>query len=311
MPAGAGGLATARLWDPAYRLSDMPNEPTPPDGRSRASPQRRDADPSRGGDRARDRSPRRGDRPARRLRPRAVGRRRRGDLGAQPVRPGLAGLATPDDPTRPAETATARPTDSPTPEPTATPRPPEPSPAPTAPPAPKPPVVAGTTGRVHAHALQRRLDAWRAKHLVPGVSVAMLWDDGRIVARRLGERRRRARPAGHAGHRLRPRLDLQDLHGGRRPAARRRGQAQARRAGGAPPARVRHRSPGHGQDAARPHQRHQRLLLQPEDRPRAAVQPGRHVDRQAHVALRAAGAHPTRARPGATPTRTTCCWASS
>ena len=28
-------------------------------------------------------------------------------------------------------------------------------------------------------ALQRRLDAWRAKHFVPGVSVALLWDDGR------------------------------------------------------------------------------------------------------------------------------------
>ena len=37
----------------------------------------------------------------------------------------------------------------------------------------------GTTAVASRKALQRRLDAWRAKHFVPGVSVAMLWDDGR------------------------------------------------------------------------------------------------------------------------------------
>jgi D-alanyl-D-alanine carboxypeptidase len=86
--------------------------------------------------------------------------------------------ATPDDPSLPAATATARPTDSPTPEPTATPGPAQSTPAPTASVAPTP-RVGSSSGAVHAQALQRKLDAWRAKHLVPGVSVAMLWDDGR------------------------------------------------------------------------------------------------------------------------------------
>jgi CubicO group peptidase (beta-lactamase class C family) len=93
--------------------------------------------------------------------------------------PASSVAATPDDPTRAAETPVVQATDSPTPEPSATPRPPEPTPAPTATPDPKPPVDGGTLGTTRAHALQRRLDAWRAKHLVPGVSVAMLWDDGR------------------------------------------------------------------------------------------------------------------------------------
>ncbi len=66
-----------------------------------------------------------------------------------------------------------------TPQPT---RSPEPTPEPTAPPAPTAspvtPASGGTTTVAHHKALQRRLDAWRVKHQVPGVSVAMLWDDG-------------------------------------------------------------------------------------------------------------------------------------
>ena len=144
--------------------------------------------------------------------------------------------ATSGDPTEPAAaTPTARPSDRPTPEPTATPRPPKPTPSATT--APEPSVDGGTTATAHAHALQRRLDAWREKHFVPGVSVAMLWDDGRVWRGVSGNARRRGRAAGHARHGLRPRLDLQDADGGRRPAARRRGQAAARRARRAPAAR--------------------------------------------------------------------------
>ena len=80
------------------------------------------------------------------------------------------------EPSAPAasEVATAEPTQQPsnTPKPTR-------SPKPTASPSAPPVVSGGTTTAAHHKALQRRLDAWRAKHAVPGVSVAMLWDDGR------------------------------------------------------------------------------------------------------------------------------------
>ena len=292
-----------------------PTCPTSPP-RQMAGPEprrtRRDAGPSRCGDRARHRGPRRGDRPARRLRPRAVGHRRRGDLGAHassgPASP-VRGDARRSDATRRDRHRPAH-------------RQPHPrahGDAATA------EAHAGADGTARAEAARRgRHDRVGPRARAPAAARRLAGQAPRPrrvgrdavgrrtdVAGRLGERRRRGRPARHARHRLRPRLDLQDLHGGRRPAARRRGQAPARRAGGAAPARVRHRSPGHGPDAARPHQRHQRLLLQPEDRPRAAVEPGRHVDRQAHVALRAGRAASGRARSGATPTRTTCCWASS
>jgi CubicO group peptidase (beta-lactamase class C family) len=76
----------------------------------------------------------------------------------------------------PSPATTAEPTQKPTPKPTRSPKPPKPTASPSAPPA-----VTGGPGTTAAHhaALQRRLDAWRAKHAVPGVSVAMLWDDGR------------------------------------------------------------------------------------------------------------------------------------
>ena len=73
----------------------------------------------------------------------------------------------------PAATVAEAATPEPTPKPTKTPKP---TPSPSA-----PPVVAGggTTTVAHHKALQHRLDAWRANHAVPGVSVAILWDDGR------------------------------------------------------------------------------------------------------------------------------------
>ncbi len=77
----------------------------------------------------------------------------------------------------PVATATDAPTADPaTPEPTTQPtRSPKATPSPSA--TPSPPV--GSASVVSHRSLQRRLDAWRAKHFVPGVSVAMLWDDGR------------------------------------------------------------------------------------------------------------------------------------
>ncbi len=92
-----------------------------------------------------------------------------------------AGSASPDASATEAP-ATERATPDSSTEPTATPTP-DPTPTPTAtPPAtatPEPPGNGGSTAVVGHKALQRRLDAWRAKHFVPGVSVAMLWDDGR------------------------------------------------------------------------------------------------------------------------------------
>jgi D-alanyl-D-alanine carboxypeptidase len=112
-----------------------------------------------------------------------------GGIGRQPAGIAAAATTTPDSPAPPAPSASigsptptaivATPTaeastPSPTPEPT---EPPKPTPQPTATPEPKPPAdVATVAGR---KILQRKLDAWRAKHFVPGVSVAMLWDDGR------------------------------------------------------------------------------------------------------------------------------------
>jgi CubicO group peptidase (beta-lactamase class C family) len=66
---------------------------------------------------------------------------------------------------------TPRPTKTPKPRPTTTPEPVLPSGN-----------LAGADGHaatIHAAALQRRLDAWRVNHHVPGVSVAILTNDGR------------------------------------------------------------------------------------------------------------------------------------
>jgi D-alanyl-D-alanine carboxypeptidase len=107
-----------------------------------------------------------------------------GGSGRQPAGIAVAATTIPGSPSPSAEVASsAAPTERPSREtttPEATPRPtrtPAPTPEPTATPTPKPPVdVATVAGR---KALQHKLDAWRAKHFVPGVSVAMLWDDGR------------------------------------------------------------------------------------------------------------------------------------
>ena len=95
-------------------------------------------------------------------------------------------------------------------------------------------------------------------------------------------------------------------------AARRRGQGRPGRPGGSAPSRLSARPPDHGPHAARPHQRAAGLLLRPGDRPRPPGQPGRGVDAGADVALRAQAPPRTGpARSGATPTPTTCSWASS
>ncbi len=171
------------------------------------------------------------------------------------------------------------------------------APTPTAtPPAtatPEPPGSGGSTAVVSRKALQRRLDAWRAKHFVPGVSVALLWDDGRTWLGASGDADIASRSSGDAPDRFRPRLDLEDLHRGGRPAS------SSTRASSSWTSGSRRCCPQLGIDRRvtvrmlLDHtQRPERLLLQPEDRPRAAGQPGRHVDREAHVALRAGGPHP-------------------
>ena len=97
-------------------------------------------------------------------------------------------LGTPQDPTdagSPSATASAPATDPapPTPDPTKKPAK-TPKPKPTSTPAPTLPPGSltgadGSAATIHASALQRRLDKWRIKNGVPGVSVAILTNDGR------------------------------------------------------------------------------------------------------------------------------------
>ena len=93
----------------------------------------------------------------------------------------LVPSAAPTDVATASQSPTDPPTSTPdaTPKPTKTPKPkPTPTPAVTLPPGP----LSGASGHaatIHAAALQRRLDKWRIGHGVPGVSVAILTNDGR------------------------------------------------------------------------------------------------------------------------------------
>lgn len=97
--------------------------------------------------------------------------------------------ATSSESTTAAESASAAATESATDPPSATPEPtrkpartPRPKPTPTPAPTLPPGSLTGADGSaatIHASALQRRLDKWRIKHAVPGVSVAILTNDGR------------------------------------------------------------------------------------------------------------------------------------
>ncbi len=121
--------------------------------------------------------------------------------GAPPSPAGVAAAATSNiasssgppattfETTAPTDTPSAAATEPATDPPSATPDPTEkpartPKPKPTPTPAPTLPPGSltgadGSAATIHASALQRRLDKWRIKHAVPGVSVAILTNDGR------------------------------------------------------------------------------------------------------------------------------------
>ena len=235
-------------------------------------------------------------------------------LGAQPVRRRpRRSPATPDDPTRPGRDRD-RPADR-------QPRPPSPrrrrdrrSPRRadrTARPRRSRP--RGRHDRVgpRASALQRRLDALRAKTASPASRSRCC---GTTDGRGLG-----ATGSADVAHgcrvrrdRLRVRLGLQDLHGGGRAAARRRGQGRARRARRAATC-PRTASTGGSRSGCSwtTAATCTDFFFNPKIDKALQSERGCDVDARAHMALRAEGPHPSRARSATTRTRTTCCWASS
>ena len=114
------------------------------------------------------------------------------------------------------------------------------------------------------------------------------------LVRRRGQRGHRDREGDDPGHRVRPRIGVEDAHGRGRAAAGGRGEARARPAGGAPPAGVQAGPADHRPHAARPHERAAGLLPQPEDRQAAPGEAGRRLDGAPGVAVRAGQA----CRPG-------------
>ena len=153
--------------------------------------------------------------------------------------------------------------------------------------------------------------AARKKLQIPGVSVAILWDDGRRWLGASGLRDVAAGDPMTTGTAFALASVSKTLDRRRGAAARRGGEALARPAGRAPAAGLRHEPEDHRPHAARPHERPARLLPEREDRqpaparPRTPPGPPSGPGRTCRTSAR------SRASSGSTRTRTTCSSASS
>ena len=309
----AGGLSAA----PA--LSSPHHEPRQPTARSPAGPgplarpvREAAAGPAdaRGAGAGRGPDPRRGRGDRRPRRERAVDRacrRRHESLGrSRSPRPPRRPRRPTRRPRRPRTPARPRiPAHRPRPRP----RPaPQPSPTPTPRPTVKP-VHHG--GPIPAATLQARLDQARARLKLPGVTVAILWDDGRQWTGASGQRNVAANDPmttdtalglASISKTLTAAVVLELVDEGRitldQPVAPLLPEYAL-----APP--------DHGPQPARPHERPARLLPQREDRPAAPASAGRDVDGRPTPGATCRRSVPRRTGTGSTPTRTTCCSASS